>query len=314
MRTPTAFAVAALLTAGLATAGCGSSAADDGTLDIVTAFYPIQYVAERVAGDQVKVTNLTQPGVEPHDLELTAEQSAQVTDADLLVYLKGFQPAVDEHAANHIKDASRAVDVASLPGVTPLLDAAAEDEHADEEGEEHADETGGKDPHLWLDPVRYAAVAENLAIRLGKLDPDHKADYTSRAEAFGKELEKLNQEYADGLGNCGHKEIFVSHAAFGYVAARYHLEQVAIAGLSPEQEPTGKRLAEVADLAKEHGATVIFFETLVSPKIAKTLADEVGAEAKVLDPIEGLNPKSKDDYFTVMRRNLTELRPALGCS
>ncbi|MGH3714649.1 MAG: metal ABC transporter substrate-binding protein [Micromonosporaceae bacterium] len=314
MRIRTPLALASLLVAGFATAGCGGAAGDDdGKLSIVTAFYPAQYVAERIAGDRATVTNLTQPGVEPHDLELSAEQAAQTADADLVVYLKGFQPAVDEHAEQHVDDKRRALDVAAAPGVAPLLDAEPEDNHAKEPRDEHGHEDGGKDPHLWLDPVRYAAVAEAVAGRLGELDPDHKAEYVKHAAEFGADLETLGKEYTTGLATCQRHEIFVSHAAFGYLAARYQLEQVAIAGLSPDQEPTGKRLAEVADLAKEHGATVIFFETLVSPKIAKTLADEVGAEAKVLDPIEGLNPESKDDYLTVMRRNLTELRTALGC-
>ncbi|MGH3735893.1 MAG: metal ABC transporter substrate-binding protein [Micromonosporaceae bacterium] len=330
MRIRTPLTLAALLAAGFATAGCGSSgASDDTTLSIVTAFYPMQFVAERVAGEQAEVTNLTKPGVEPHDLELTAVQAAQATDADLIVYIRGFQPAVDEHVEQHADQKRGVLDVASAQGVTPLLDAAGEGghEHGEEEPaggsaepeesnhpDEHGDEPGGKDPHLWLDPVRYAAAATAVAGRLGEIDPDHKADYAKRAEQFGAELGKLDKEYTDGLATCQRREIFASHAAFGYIAARYKLEQIALAGLSPEQEPNAKHLAEVSDEAKEHGATVIFFETLVSPKVAKTLAAEVGAEARVLDPIEGLKADSKDDYFTVMRHNLDELRNALGCS
>jgi zinc transport system substrate-binding protein len=303
---PALAAMAALAALIPAAAGC-SAAADgkSGKLNLVVAFYPIQYLAERIAGDHATVTNLTKPGVEPHDLELTAEQSGQISDADLLIYLKGLQPAVDDDAEHHLKDSSHGFDIAGVNGVKPLIDV------GDEPGVEGAN---GIDPHIWLDPVRYAAIGEALAHRLEQLDPDHRADYAKRAEALGSDLEKLGSDYSDGLANCKQHKIVTSHAAFGYIAKRYHLVQVAITGVSPEQEPTAKRLAEIARYAKAHHVKVIFFETLVSPKLAETLAKEVGAQAKVLDPIEGLEPGSKDTYLTVMRRNLSELRSALVCS
>lgn len=308
IRTTTALAALAALGA-LVPAAAGCSAAADGKgggkLNLVVAFYPIQYLAERIAGDHATVTNLTRPGVEPHDLELTAEQSAQISDADLLIYLKGLQPAVDDDAEHHLKDSSHGLDIANVKGVKPLIDV------GDEPGVEGAN---GVDPHFWLDPVRYAAVGEALAHRLEQLDPDHKADYAKRAAALGSDLEQLGTDYSDGLASCKQHEIVTSHAAFGYIAKRYDLVQVAITGVSPEQEPTAKRLAEIARYAKAHHVKVIFFETLVSPKLAETLAKEVGARAKVLDPIEGLEPGSKDTYLTVMRRNLSELRSALVCS
>jgi zinc transport system substrate-binding protein len=195
-----------------------------------------------------------------------------------------------------------------VAGVEPLRDAPT---GAEESQEEHADE--GKDPHVWLDPVRLAAIADRLAERLGDADAAHRDGYRARAAALRTDLESLDREFAAGLTNCARTEIVTSHAAYGYLAARYGLEQIPIAGLDPEAEPTPQRVAEVAALARERGVTTIFFETLVSPKVAETVAAEIGAKAEILDPIEGLAPGSDDTYLTVMRANLARLRAALGC-
>jgi zinc transport system substrate-binding protein len=301
--------VAALLAVGVASAATGCSSLTDSTstssgkLDVVAAFYPLQYVTQQVGGDRVSVRNLVQPGVEPHDLELTPRQVADVTEADAVVYLHDFQPAVDDAVAEGAKD--KALDVASVAplrdGFVPL-----------EEGELHQDEAG-KDPHVWLDPTRMAGIADAVATKLGSIDPDHRAEYTANAKALKTTLATLDTEYKTGLANCGEKTIVVSHNAFGYLAARYGLTQVPITGLTPEEEPSAARLAEVAAYAKKNGVKVIFFETLVSPKIAEALASEVGAKAEVLDPIEGIAKDSSDDYFSVMRTNLTTLRGALSC-
>ncbi|GAA0475704.1 zinc ABC transporter substrate-binding protein [Paractinoplanes deccanensis] len=288
-------------------AGCGAgSGSTDGKLAVVTAFYPLEFLSRRIGGDQVDVSNLTKPGAEPHDIELTPRQVGDVAGAGLVVYLKGFQPAVDEAVAQEAKD--KAFDAAS---VVTLL-AATEDDHA---GEEHEHETaeGGMDPHVWLDPVRFATIADKLGERLGQADPAHAADYTARATALHSELDKLNTEYATALKTCARREIVTSHEAFHYLADRYDLTEIGITGISPEAEPSPQRLAEVAAQAKETGATTIFFETLVSPAVAETIAREVGAKTAVLDPLEGLTD-SGADYFSVMRANLSALTTALGCT
>lgn len=307
---PAVAAATALL--GLAAlTGCSAdgTGGDPHRVDVAAAFYPLQFVAERVGGDAVRVTNLTKPGVEPHDLELTPRQVGEVNQAELIVYLKGFQPAVDEAIAQAGGD--RAFDVTT---VEPLLDASAGGhEHAGESG--HAEETGGKDPHFWLDPIRLAAVADRIAARLRDIDPDRAADYAARATALRGELTRLDAEFTAGLANCQRREVVVSHTAFGYLTQRYRLEQVGLAGLAPETEPSPRRLAEVAREAREHQATTIFFETLVSPKVAETIADAVGARTAVLDPLEGLPADAGEaDYLSVMRSNLRTLRTALGCS
>jgi zinc transport system substrate-binding protein len=273
------------------------SAASDGKLDVVAAFYPLQYATQQVGGDRVTVTNLVKPGAEPHDLELQPKQVGEISNADLVVYLRDFQPAVDETVDQQAKKTS--LDVAT---VQPLQPAPAGSEET------------GNDPHVWLDPIRFAAIAEKIADRLATLDPGHAADIQARAGALHDKLTALDQEYATGLAQCQRHEIVTSHAAFGYLAARYHLTQIPITGLTPDEEPTPQHLAQVADQARQYHATTVFFETLVSPKVAQTLATEVGAKAEVLDPIEGIEPGSSDDYLSVMRANLTRLRTALGCA
>ncbi|MBU2669807.1 metal ABC transporter substrate-binding protein [Actinoplanes bogorensis] len=288
-----------------ALAGCGDQsgqAGGDGKFSIVTAFYPLQFLSERIGGDAVSVTNLTKPGAEPHDIELTPRQVGDVAGAGLAVYVRGFQPAVDEAIGQEAKD--RAFDAAS---VVTLLQAGAGDGHEHEEAE------SGQDPHVWLDPVRLATIADALAARLGEADPGNAAGYTSRALALHAELDTLNDEFARGLKTCERRELVTSHTAFAYLASRYDLHQVGITGISPEAEPSPQRLAAVAQEARGTGTTTIYFETLVSPAVAETLAREVGAKTAVLDPLEGLVDET-GDYFSVMRQNLAALSAGLGCT
>ncbi|MER7336080.1 MULTISPECIES: metal ABC transporter substrate-binding protein [unclassified Micromonospora] len=316
-RTLAAATTALLALGGVAACSDDGAGTDPQRVDVVAAFYPLQFLAERIGGDAVKVTNLAKPGAEPHDLELNPGQVGDVSQAELVVYLKGFQPNVDEAVEQNAGD--RAFDVAT---VQPLRDAAAgghDHDHGHEgegeaAGETHAEEEGGgKDPHLWLDPTRLATVGDKLAERLGKADPERAADYTARAATLRTELEKLDADFTAGLKTCQRREIVVSHTAFGYLTERYQLEQIGITGLSPENEPSPQRLAEVIEEAREHKATTIFFETLVSPKVAQTIADQVGAKTAVLDPLEGLSTDG-GDYLSVMRTNLQTLRTALSCS
>jgi zinc transport system substrate-binding protein len=315
MRTPVIRAAlaasTALLALGGATACDSGSAADsaggDGKLPVVAAFYPLQFITQQVGGAAVSVTNLVKPGAEPHDLELNPRQVAQVVDAKLVVYLKDFQPALDDAVEQEAAD--RAFDVTT---VSALLDEGSGANH-EGTGEDPGQSQGPADPHIWLDPTRLATVADKLADRLAEVDPGRAADFRDRAGQLRAKLQQLDTEYADGLTTCQRREIVTSHAAFGYLADRYHLRQVAITGLSPEEEPSPQRLADVAKQAEQYKTSTIFFETLVSPKISEALATEVGAKTAVLDPIEGLEPGSKDDYLSVMRTNLATLRTALGC-
>ena len=273
---------------------------DNAELNIVASFYPIAEAARRIGGPDVEVRNLTPPGVEPHDLELASDNLDAVIDADVVLFLgRGFQPALEE-----------AVDRAQGE-VVDLL----EGEELIEGTDEHAEESGF-DPHIWLDPGRWSKVVSKIASALSEADADAANDYQAGLSAYVAELEKLDDLFAGSLETCERRLLVTSHAAFGYLAERYGLDQEAISGISPEAEPDPQRLAELTDLVEKEGVTTIFAETLVSPKVAETLAREAGVTVRTLNPVEGLTERQiedGEDYTSVMARNLEELKAALGC-
>ena len=305
----------------LTLSACGGTedagAGGDDRLDVVVGLYPYEFVAQRVGGDDVAVSNLTDPGVEPHDLELSPQQVAQLGEADLVLYSAGFQPAVDEAVEQQAPDSAfdvlTAVELRSYeePG-----HAEEEGEHAEDEGEAAHGEEGhdheGEDPHLWLDPTRLSTVADAVAEQLAERAPDRAQEFQGRADELKAELAELDAELEEGLSSCARTDLVTSHDAFGYLADRYGLEQVSISGLSPEDEPSPRRLAEVAQFAQEREVTTIFFEELVSPRVAESLAREVGAQTAVLSPLEG--PPDDGDYLDAMRTNLETLRSTLECT
>jgi zinc transport system substrate-binding protein len=311
--TPRLLVVPALAIAIATVSACGSDegrGADAGDrLAVSAAFYPLQYAVSRIGGDTVTVSSLTKPGAEPHDVELTPKQVAEVAGADLVVYEKGFQPAVDEAVEDQAGDS--AFDVS---GAARLDLEASEAGHEGESEGEHAGHAA-VDPHFWLDPQRYADVGDAIAGRLAERDPDHAAAYRANAEAFRADLTALDGEFRTGLKSCRIKDLVTSHAAFGYLARAYGLHQEGITGLDPEGEPNPAELADVAAHIRESGARTVYAETLVSEDVARTLARETGAELAVLDPVEGITAASAGrDYLTVMRANLATLRTGQECS
>lgn len=279
----------ALLAAAVLLSACSSGAtqAKDETLSVVTAFYPLEYAATAVGDGAVSVTSLTPPGVEPHDLELTAQQVAQIAEADLVVYVRGFQPAVDEAVDQHAPD--RALDASA-----GLVQAG--------------------DPHVWLDPANMSLIGQAIGDRISALSPASSDAIATSVTDFRSAMDGLDAEYASALGTCAIRDLVVSHEAFGYLADAYGFTQVGISGLSPEAEPSPARLAEVADLVRRDGITTIYYETLVDPKVAKTIADETGAKAASLDPLEGLAEGADGDYLSVMRDNLATLTAGQSCT
>ncbi|GIG26946.1 metal ABC transporter substrate-binding protein [Cellulomonas denverensis] len=311
MRTPRR---SLLLTAGLAVTGLALSACSSGDggggsgdsgdgVAVLASFYPLQYIAEQVGGEHVTVSSLTPPGAEPHDLELSPSQVDQLGRADLVVYLSDFQASVDEAVAanppSHVIDAADDV----------TLHAAEHTEDEDEDGHDH----GSEDPHFWLNPTLLPQVADDVAAALGEIDPDHADDFTANAAAFAESMADLDQRYTEGLATCAERTIVTTHEAFGYLAEQYDLEQVGISGVDPEAEPSPARLREISQLVQDQGVSTIFFETLASPKVAETLADELGVTTAVLDPLEGLNDDTQD-YLSIADANLEALRTALSCS
>ncbi|MEP6527927.1 MAG: metal ABC transporter substrate-binding protein [Nocardioidaceae bacterium] len=297
--------VAAMAAIAPAVTACGGSSADASSgPNVVASFYPYAFVAERVAGDHATVTNLTAPGLEPHDLELTPQQVADIEDATVVVYEKGFQPAVDEAVDQNAQGLT--LDTTS---VVPLEDTGAPAEPNDP-GEPSL--TG--DPHVWLDPIRLASITEAVAAELSRADPVHAAAYRANGLKLVARLHALDRDYAAGLADCKRTQFVTSHAAFGYLAQRYGLQMIAISGLSPDAEPSPQRLSELESLVRQDGITTIFSEVLASPALADTLAGEVGVKTAVLDPIEGLPAAdSQQNYLTIMRANLAALRQSNGC-
>ena len=288
--------------------GCAStSGSDDGTVDVMASFYPLQFVAEQVGGDRVSVQSMTPPGAEPHDVELSPAQVSRIDTADLVVYLSGFQAAVDDAIAQ--TSPAHVVDAASDTTLMPP-----EEHHDDETEAEHEDhEHGDLDPHFWLDPSRMPSVVQDVADTLTEIDPDGAETFAANAAALTQRFEDLDAAYAAGLAQCDSRTFVTTHEAFGYLADRYDLEQVGISGVDPEAEPSPARLAAVEKIVRDEGVTTIFFETLVSPKVAQTLAADLGVDTAVLDPIEGLADPDAD-YFSIAEANLAALRVALSCS
>lgn len=265
------------------TAGCGKSSHASGKENVVAAFYPLAFAAQRLGGDTVDVVNLTPAGAEPHDLEVTPGTVRELRGADLVLLLgHGFQPQLEKAAGGG-------------GSVLLLLDTPGLGLHPN------------GDPHVWLDPIRFSLIVKRIGHALHAGGP---------AQRLVTQLRELDTEYRQGLAHCARREVVTSHEAFAYLGERYGLRQVAITGLSPEAEPSPRDLQQVVSLVRSTHATTIFFETLVSPRIAQTVAHETGAKTAVLNPIEGLKPdeaKAGENYFSVMRSNLAHLRTALGC-
>jgi zinc transport system substrate-binding protein len=271
-------------------AGCGGPVSDSGKETVVAAFYPLAWAAEEIGGSGVDVHNLTPPGAEPHDIELTPRDVDRVRKADLVLYLgDGFQPALEKAVEDR-----RGLSIDLLLGLQLAAAPKSEEELS-------------VDPHVWLDPLRFAVLVRRIGRAL------HRQRAASRLVV---RLHALDREYRRGLASCRRHEIVTSHAAFGYLAKRYGLRQIALTGLSPEAEPGPRDLQRLVHQVESSGATTVFFESLVSPKLAQTVAREAGAKTAVLDPIEGLTKDeltAGDDYLSLMRTNLATLHEALAC-
>jgi zinc transport system substrate-binding protein len=315
-------AVALGATALTACSGATASGGNkDGKLDVVASFYPVQFLAEQIGGDHVAVSSLTKPGVEPHDLEITARQTAALDEADVVLYLKTLQPAVDK--AVEQSGAGAKVDAAALTTMethgTAGGDGHAEEGHGEHEGHaegdghDHGHGEAGEDPHVWLDPVKYSEVAQGVGKAFAKADPAHAAAYEKNTADLVARLKTLDGEFASGLKDTATRTFITTHSAFGYLAERYGLDQEGISGVDPESEPSPARMKDLQALARKEKVTTVFFETLASPKTADALAGDLNLKTDVLDPLEGITDTSQGkDYFEVMRANLKNLEKALG--
>jgi zinc transport system substrate-binding protein len=321
-----------------ALAGCGAQEASQNApqadagaskLKVYTSIYPLEFAAKRIAGDHADVVNIVPTGVEPHDFEPTAQDMVGLSGADLFIYNgSGFEAWVDKAVEGLDKNKTAVVN--ATEGLE-LLKAAEDHEHGDEhqegtaeqgheehqEGstaEAHEHEHGEFDPHVWLDPTMLKAQAEKIKEALAQKDQAHAADYEKNFQQLASDLDQLDKEFKEMVAKAPKKEFMVSHSAFAYLAHRYGLEQVAISGLNPADEPSPADMKELVEHVKEHNISYILFETLVSPKVAEVIAKEAGVKTGTLNPLEGLTEeeaKSGKDYLSIMRDNLNMLRAAL---
>lgn len=321
---------------------CGDAApsasppsAPDAVLRVGASFTPVALVVESVGGDRIEVTTLVPPGEEAHEYEPTAKQVADLEAVDVMFSIgEGFQPNV-ERLIEQLPASVTAVDLLDSVELLPFGEEIGEhgDEHSEEEehsedeeksgdeehseDEEHGDEHGDVDPHVWLDPMNMAAMATAVERTLAAADPDGASTYAANAAAFTEQLTALDTTMRDGLQSCESVTMVTGHHAFGYLANAYGLTQVAIAGISPAEEPTAETMTEVAEYASDNGVSTIFFEENLPADLSETIASEIGATTAVLDPLESLSAEQIEagaTYFTVMEENLAALRSGLRCA
>lgn len=274
---------------------------DEINIQIVTSFYPLNFFASEIVQDKADVYNITPAGAEPHDYEPTTRDMVRIESADLLIVNGAdFEPwAKDMPQILKNTDTVIAVTGAGLMRKSKI----AEDESI-------------RDPHVWLSPLLAKKQVEIILNALVKVDPKNEAFYKNNATALITKLENLDQEFKQSLSSCKKKDIITSHTAFQYLADAYGFNQMSVAGVSPDEEPSAQQLVKVAEFAKKNDVEYIFFESLVSPKLSETIAKEVGAQTLVLNPLEGLTDEEiagGKNYFTEMKNNLTNLKIALEC-
>lgn len=303
------FAILALFT--LVLAGCGlqpnpAASPPAGKLKVVASVYPVYEFARRVGGDRIELTMLVPPGAEPHDWEPTAREMVAIKAARLFLYHGAGFENIDKLLTKDALGTTRAVAVSD--GISVLKDDDGHD-HDKQHGKSHADS------HIWLDPVAARQEVANIATALAAADPQNADHYRQNADRFSQELATLDGEYRSGLASLPRRTIVTSHAAFGYLTKRYNLEQLPIMGLTPDSEPTPERLAAIVRFCRANNVKYIFFETIVNPRLAETLAKETGTRLLVLNPLENLTEaefKQGRDYLSIMRENLANLRQALS--
>lgn len=283
---------------------------DSDKLQLVTSFYPLYFFTEQIAGDRAQVYNLTAAGIDPHDYEPSPQDLRLIETADLLISNgAGFETWLDDLD-------TQAPILRSAVGLDLIEHQAHEDHHHEEEHHDEEHDHGPLDPHVWLDPILASAQVQYIADALSELDAQNRDFYQANASALQAELAQLDQEFSQALTSCRLDQVITAHAAFAYLAQRYNFEQVAIQGLSHEEEVTAAHLASVAELTKAQQIKYVFFESLLSPKLAQTLAQEVGASVLLFDPLESLDPeqvRAGANYFSVQRQNLQNLQRALEC-
>ncbi|HSP22028.1 MAG TPA: zinc ABC transporter substrate-binding protein [Planococcus sp. (in: firmicutes)] len=328
----------AVLSAALLLASCGTPAGDEQTqegqdetkVQVYTTVYPLTYFTERIGAEHVEVQSVYPAGANEHSFEPTQQDMIKLAEADLMFYVGlGLEGFIDK-TKDTLKD-EKVQFIATSDSITDEeLDAAAgpyEDKHEEEGHEEEAHEEevteeegheshdhGATDPHVWMSPVLSQKLAESIKDSLVEQDPDHAEDYESNYSALVAELEELDRSFVALSERVNKKTFFISHSAFGYISEPYGFEQIAVAGLNSQDEPSQKELTEIVDLAKKEGIQYIVFEQNVSSNLTEVIQKEVGAEAIEMHNLGVLTQENIDNeetYFTLMEKNLQTLETIL---
>ncbi|MFZ1382780.1 MAG: metal ABC transporter substrate-binding protein [Scrofimicrobium sp.] len=290
---------------------------------VVVSSYPLAFLAGAVAGDGAVVEDMSANAGDAHHLELSPAQVNEISKANLALYIgDGFQSAMEQ-----------AIQVSGVPSMDVLTAVP-------------ADELISGDPHVWLDPTIAADIADAIAEKLAQANPSGADEYQANAAALRAALEEQDAEYQTVLANCGGETLLTSHEAFGYLAARYGLEQVGVLGVDPDAEPSPARINEVLTLIGEHGITTLFIEPTTAHSHSEDEADHdhdaesgdetaheeeghdhvhlseeqttaisqaLGIPALILDPME-IQVDPEHDFLTVMHMNLHALADGLSCA
>ena len=325
-----------LLMFSLILSGCGNTETvnksddkkDEETLTVYTTIYPLEDFTKKIGGEFVEVQSIYPPNVDAHNYEPSTKEMTTLADSDLFIYTGAGIEGFAEKATEALKKEDVQI-VKAAEGIDLIESShSAEEHHDDENGhseedehaesEAHAEEGhdhGDLDPHVWLDPVLSIDLANNIKNSLSELMPEHATEFETNFNQLKNELEKLDQEFKTTIESSKTKNLLVSHAAYGYWEKRYGIETIAITGLSPTQEPTQKELQAIIEESTEHNIHYVIFEQNVSPKIAKIIQEEIGAKSLTLHNLEAVteeNIKQKDDYFSIMRKNLETIKTVLN--
>lgn len=274
----------------------------EGKLRVMASFYTMADFAEKIGGDRADITCMVPAGTEPHDWEPSTTDITGLERADVFIY----NGAGMEHWAEDVTESLENKELLVVEA-SQGVKLHAEEEH-DHEGHSHSH--GGYDPHVWLDPHNAKLEMENIKNAFVQADPVNGAYYEANYDKWAKAAEELDRKYREALADFAGRQIVTAHEAYGYLCSAYGLEQVGIDGLSPDQEPNPKRMADIIDFVRENQIRAVFFEELSGSKTAETVAAETGIRLLALSPLEGLSGEeleAGEDYFSVMEKNLEQL-------
>ena len=281
---------------------CHRQSKQNGKLKVVASFYPVYDFAKNVGGNRVEVTSLIPAGVEPHNFEPTPSAIKQLSEADVFIMngagIEKWAPSLIEGVGN-----KKLVVVDTSKGISLLSS--------------QDPDTVGSDPHIWLNPVDAKKQVEAIKDAFIAADPEGKAYYEANAAAYSAKLDSLDAQFRALLPTCKKKDILITHATLAYFCQEYGCRQIPIEGVSEEGEPSPAELASIVDQARAQNVTAVYFESLISPKSAQTLASEIGAQALVFNTVHGVTPEEEakgENYLSLMEENLASIRKGLDCS